>query len=78
MVTKQVRMGHVLHEKRCGGRKEMNIVEGKLLAQGLKFGIVVARFNEFITSKLFPVQKIPLSVMGPVRKISRLLGARCF
>ena len=52
MVTKQVRMGHVLHEKRCGGRKEMNIVEGKLLAQGLKFGIVVARFNEFITSKL--------------------------
>ena len=30
----------------------MNIVEGKLLAQGLKFGIVVARFNEFITSKL--------------------------
>ena len=30
----------------------MNIVEGKLLAQGLKFGIVVARFNEFNTSKL--------------------------
>lgn len=30
----------------------MNIVEGKLLAQGLKFGIVVSRFNEFITSKL--------------------------
>jgi 6,7-dimethyl-8-ribityllumazine synthase len=30
----------------------MNIVEGKLLAQGLKFGIVVSRFNDFITSKL--------------------------
>lgn len=30
----------------------MNMVEGKLLAQGLKFGIVVSRFNEFITSKL--------------------------
>ena len=30
----------------------MNIVEGNLLAQGLKFGIVVSRFNEFITSKL--------------------------
>ena len=26
--------------------------EGKLLAEGLKFGIVVSRFNEFITSKL--------------------------
>ena len=26
--------------------------EGKLLASGLKFGIVVARFNEFICSKL--------------------------
>ncbi len=29
-----------------------NIIEGHLTAQGLKFGIVVARFNEFITSKL--------------------------
>ncbi|MHB1125990.1 MAG: 6,7-dimethyl-8-ribityllumazine synthase [Bacillota bacterium] len=28
------------------------IVEGQLLAQDLKFGLVVARFNEFITSKL--------------------------
>ncbi|MFH0846848.1 MAG: 6,7-dimethyl-8-ribityllumazine synthase [Chloroflexota bacterium] len=26
--------------------------EGKLLGKGLKFGIVVARFNEFITGKL--------------------------
>ncbi len=30
----------------------MNVLEGKLNAKGLKFGIVVARFNEFITSKL--------------------------
>ena len=30
----------------------MRILEGKLLAEGLKVGIVVARFNEFITSKL--------------------------
>lgn len=30
----------------------MKIVEGKLQAQGLKFGIVISRFNEFITSKL--------------------------
>ena len=28
------------------------IFEGKLLAEGLKFGLVVARFNEFITGKL--------------------------
>lgn len=30
----------------------MKVVEGKLQAQGLKFAIVVSRFNEFITSKL--------------------------
>jgi len=30
----------------------MKIFEGKLIAQGLKFGIVVSRFNELITSKL--------------------------
>lgn len=30
----------------------MKIVEGKLQAQGLKFGIVISRFNDFITSKL--------------------------
>jgi 6,7-dimethyl-8-ribityllumazine synthase len=28
------------------------IYEGKLVAQGLKFGIVVSRFNDFITGKL--------------------------
>jgi 6,7-dimethyl-8-ribityllumazine synthase len=30
----------------------MMTYEGKLVAEGLKFGIVVARFNEFITNKL--------------------------
>ena len=30
----------------------MNIYEGKLVSEGIKVGIVVARFNEFITSKL--------------------------
>ena len=30
----------------------MRIIEGELNAQGLKFGIVVSRFNDFITSKL--------------------------
>jgi len=30
----------------------MKTYEGKLLAAGLKFGVVAARFNEFITAKL--------------------------
>ncbi|WP_110952971.1 6,7-dimethyl-8-ribityllumazine synthase [Anaerosinus massiliensis] len=29
-----------------------NVIEGKLIAENLRIGIVVARFNEFITSKL--------------------------
>ena len=29
-----------------------NVKEGKLQAAGMKFGIVVPRFNEFICSKL--------------------------
>ncbi|MDP5273749.1 6,7-dimethyl-8-ribityllumazine synthase [Chengkuizengella axinellae] len=29
-----------------------NIYEGNLVSEGLKYGIVVGRFNEFITSKL--------------------------
>lgn len=29
-----------------------HILEGKLVADGLRFGIVVSRFNEFITQKL--------------------------
>ena len=30
----------------------MNLIEGKLLAQGQRIGIVAGRFNEFITGKL--------------------------
>lgn len=30
----------------------MNTIEGKLIAKGLKFGIVAGRFNEFIGGKL--------------------------
>lgn len=30
----------------------MRILEGKLVAQGLKFGLVVGRFNELISNKL--------------------------
>ncbi|OGO40475.1 MAG: 6,7-dimethyl-8-ribityllumazine synthase [Chloroflexi bacterium RBG_16_57_8] len=29
-----------------------NVFEGNLIGKGLKFGVVVARFNEFITGKL--------------------------
>ena len=30
----------------------MNVFEGKVVSEGMKVGIVAARFNEFITSKL--------------------------
>ena len=30
----------------------MKVIEGELQAKGLKFGIVVSRFNDFITNKL--------------------------
>ncbi len=30
----------------------MKTFEGKLIAEGLKFAIIVGRFNEFISSKL--------------------------
>ncbi len=30
----------------------MKTLEGLLVADGLRFGIVIARFNEFITTKL--------------------------
>ena len=35
----------------------MKILEGQLLAEGLKIGIVVSRFNEFITSKLLTLRR---------------------
>ena len=40
-----------MNYKLIGGIK-MKIYEGKLIAEGLKFGIIVARFNEFIGGKL--------------------------
>lgn len=30
----------------------VKVLEGNLIAEGLKFGIIVSRFNEFITTKL--------------------------
>jgi 6,7-dimethyl-8-ribityllumazine synthase len=32
--------------------RDMKTIEGKLNAKGMKFGIVIARFNEFISGKL--------------------------
>lgn len=41
-----------------------NIFEGELLGQGLKIGIVIARFNEFITGKLLSGAKDALTRHG--------------
>ncbi|NIO09931.1 MAG: 6,7-dimethyl-8-ribityllumazine synthase, partial [Deltaproteobacteria bacterium] len=30
----------------------MKVIEGKLDAAGLRFGIIVSRFNDFVTDKL--------------------------
>ena len=45
----------------------MRVLEGKLVDSGIKVGIVAARFNEFIVSKL---------VAGAQRKILTLHGYR--
>jgi len=46
--------GQALHPTWCGGKeKEMaKTLEGKLIAKGLKFGIVLSRFNNFIAERL--------------------------
>ena len=40
------------HKNKNKERKKINKLEGKLVADGAKIGIVAARFNEFIVSKL--------------------------
>ena len=40
------------HKNKNKERKKTNKLEGKLVADGAKIGIVAARFNEFIVSKL--------------------------
>lgn len=42
----------------------MGIYEGKLLGAGLKFGIVIARFNDFITNRLLEGARDALSRHG--------------
>ena len=41
------------NDKKCfGGKAVTKVYEGQLLGEGLKFAIVISRFNEFITRKL--------------------------
>ena len=47
----------------------MNLLEGKLLAEGQRIGIVAGRFNEFITSKLLGGALMLLNVMVVMRQI---------
>lgn len=42
----------------------MNLIEGKLTAENMKVAIVVARFNEFITSKLLGGANDALTRLG--------------
>lgn len=42
----------------------MSVFEGKLLAAGLKFGIVISRFNDFITNRLLEGAKDALTRHG--------------
>ena len=46
----------------------MNTIEGKLISKGIKVGIVCARFNEFITSKLLSGAKDALERQTTDRK----------
>jgi 6,7-dimethyl-8-ribityllumazine synthase len=59
--TKQSKLGHIFSNleskpaKHCPlwcRRLMANIIEGKLDARGIKIGIIVSRFNNFITEKL--------------------------
>ena len=45
-----------------------NVFEGALLGKGLKIGVVVARFNEFITGKLLSGAKDALLRLGVVEE----------
>lgn len=53
-----------------------HIKEGQLIGSGAKFGIVVARFNEFICSKLLGGAYDALHRHGVNMMILRRLGFR--
>lgn len=46
----------------------MKVIEGQLSAKGLKFGIIVGRFNEFISSKLLGGAMDALKRSGAIEK----------
>ncbi|MGD1075720.1 MAG: 6,7-dimethyl-8-ribityllumazine synthase [Thermodesulfovibrionales bacterium] len=46
----------------------MKVIEGELQAKGLKFGIIVSRFNDFITSRLLDGAKDALLRHGADEK----------
>ena len=48
----------------------MKTFEGNLVAQNMKVGIVVSRFNEFITSRLLGARWTGLSAGGWRRRTS--------
>lgn len=54
----------------------MKTFEGRLVAEGLKVGIIVARFNEFIGSKLLSGAIDGLVRHGMNERISKLQGYR--
>ena len=53
-----------------------HIKEGQLIGSGAKFGIVVARFNEFICSKLLGGAYMPSIVTASTMTILRRPGFR--
>ncbi len=54
----------------------MKTYEGKLDATGLKFGIVISRYNEFITSKLLDGAIDCLRGTAAAKRVSKLPGFR--
>lgn len=57
----------------------MTIIEGQLVANEMKIGIVVSRFNELITSKLLSGAVDGLLRHGVSEEdIDNCMGTRCF
>lgn len=54
----------------------MKLLEGNVVGTGLKVGIVAARFNEFIVSKLVSGAQDALFVTAYLRTTSKSLGFR--
>lgn len=54
----------------------MNTLEGKLVSEGIKVGIVAARFNEFITSKLIGGARMVCFVTMSRMKMLTRVGSR--